>query len=321
VFVHGLRSTDLEEALLRSFPAVLFAHGYYGTCATGHKLHRRPSVRACTRPLTPACLGLNYALGCGARDPRALLAAYRQQRRRAGLIPSYRRLVVASSWMRDELARNGADRRLVEVVPPIPQVPRDERLPAPRPVANRVALVGRLAPTKGGGLLVKAMALATARLGRRLELVVIGSGPDRQRLEDLARREGIPARFHGWLGEAALADALRGVDLLAMPSVWPEPFGLAGIEAAGVGVPCVAFDHGGIPDWNEPGVTGELAQARPPSASALADALVRALADPSRLASLGRNAWERAARFGARAHVIALEAVLAAAAGARPAQA
>ena len=42
VYNQGLQDGDLEDALLDTFPAVLFAHGYYGTCGTGSKCHSFP---------------------------------------------------------------------------------------------------------------------------------------------------------------------------------------------------------------------------------------------------------------------------------------
>jgi glycosyltransferase involved in cell wall biosynthesis len=99
---------------------------------------------------------------------------------------------------------------------------------------------------------------------------------------------------------------MRRADVLAVPSVWPEPFGMVGVEAGGVGLPSVAFAVGGIPDWCEPGVSGELAPGNPPTSEGFADALVRALADAGHHARLREGAWRMARRFNAGRHVDAL---------------
>jgi hypothetical protein len=40
VYSNGIENANFESVLLRDYPTVLFAHGYYGTCGTGWKCHR-----------------------------------------------------------------------------------------------------------------------------------------------------------------------------------------------------------------------------------------------------------------------------------------
>jgi glycosyltransferase involved in cell wall biosynthesis len=109
--------------------------------------------------------------------------------------------------------------------------------------------------------------------------------------------------------------ALDQSDLLLVPSRWPEPFGMVGVEAALRGVPAVASAVGGIPEWLTDGATGRLVPGGPKSAERFAEAVVACLRDEpmlARMRDLGRAA---AARFGMAPHLAALEPVLAAAAG------
>jgi glycosyltransferase involved in cell wall biosynthesis len=82
------------------------------------------------------------------------------------------------------------------------------------------------------------------------------------------------------------------------------------VEAGAVGLPAVAFAVGGIPDWCEPGVSGELAPGHPPTVRGLSEAIVRALVDPAHHARLREGAWRMASRFSPGAHVDALCALL-----------
>jgi glycosyltransferase involved in cell wall biosynthesis len=107
---------------------------------------------------------------------------------------------------------------------------------------------------------------------------------------------------------------MREADLLAAPSIWPEPFGLGGIEAGCVGLPTVAYATGGVLDWLVPGETGECAPGDAPTAAGLADAIVRALADPKHWAALRQGAWEKAREFTREKHMNLLESVLGSAA-------
>jgi glycosyltransferase involved in cell wall biosynthesis len=105
----------------------------------------------------------------------------------------------------------------------------------------------------------------------------------------------------------------RTSDLLAVPSLWPEPFGLAGIEAQCVGLPAVGFAVGGIPDWLIDGVTGSLASGDPPTPGGLAAAIVSVLGDWDAYGALAQAAWQRGRERSMQAHLRVLEPLLAAA--------
>src|SRR5688572_28363838 len=49
VYNHGLLSPQVEFAMAEAFPAVLFAHGYHGTCVSGNKRFSRPAMIGCQR--------------------------------------------------------------------------------------------------------------------------------------------------------------------------------------------------------------------------------------------------------------------------------
>jgi glycosyltransferase involved in cell wall biosynthesis len=315
VYVHGLESPSLEAQLLDRWPGVLFAHNYYGTCATGTKRHAFPQVAMCTRRFGPACLALHYPRRCGGLSPASMLRMYRSQAARRALLPRYRAICVASEHMRAEYLRHGVpdDRVPVLHLPP-PGVTRDPAPPAARSVPDHLVMAGRLTQLKGAALLLDALPRASRELGRSLSLTILGDGPQRGSLEARARALGIAAKFTGWVSEAERNRLLHTADLHAMPSLWPEPWGLVGLEAACAGVPSVAFAVGGIPEWLVAGASGELAPADPPTAGGLAQAIVRAARDPAHHARLRRGAWEQAARFTMESHLRELLPVLAAAA-------
>jgi len=311
VFVHGLESPALEALLIEDRPSALFTHGYYGTCGTGSKRFAFPAMRPCSRRFGAACLAIHYPRRCGGLSPATMLTDFRRQARRHALLTRYGAVITASEHMRTEMVRHGVAAGRAHSVPmPACAVAPDSRAPASRPATGRVALLGRLVPEKGGHLLVPALARASAALGRPLSLLVAGEGPERARIAALARARGVNAQFTGWLEGDALARELRAADLVAAPSAWPEPFGLVGVEAGGVGVPAVGFAVGGIPEWLRPGETGELAPADPPAEGPLADAIVRALRDPAHHQQLREGAWRFAQAHTPQRHLGALEPVL-----------
>ncbi len=311
VYQHGIEDLDLEEALLERYPALLFLHAYYGTCIGGMKRHAFPRPVPCQRVLGPGCLVHYLPRRCGGRSPLTAVREYRYQLRRLALVRRYGTVLVGSRAMREEYLRHGLAEEQVVCVPLFGDGAPDPEPPAPRPPSGQVLMVGRLTDLKGGVELVRALPRAREALGRELELVVAGDGPERPRMQAEAAARRVPVRFVGWVDRAERERLMRRADLLAVPSVWPEPFGMVGVEAGGVGLPSVAFAVGGIPDWCEPGVSGELAPGDPPTPEGLADALVRALADPGHHARLREGAWRTARRFNAEAHVDALSALLA----------
>src|SRR5438105_4121240 len=140
-----------------------------------------------------------------------------------------------------------------------------------------------------------------------------GDGPERPRLQQLAASLGIRARFPGWVSGANREALLGDAAVLAVPSVWPEPFGLVGLEAATFGTPAVAFDTGGISDWLTDGINGRLV-APALGAGGLGEALAALLKDVDSWRQLSAGAGDVVEGFSIAAHVCALEGVLAGAA-------
>jgi len=93
--------------------------------------------------------------------------------------------------------------------------------------------------------------------------------------------------------------------LACLPSLWPEPFGLIGIEALAAGRPVIASATGGVIDWLTDRVNGLL--VRPGDAPALAKALDELLGDPARQQAMGAAGREMVAdRFSPERHIAAL---------------
>ena len=310
VYFNSSGPEELDEALIARVPAVLFAHDYGGTCATGSKCHSFPARRPCSRTFGPMCLVLHYPRRCGGLNPVTLLTGYRAQLRRRSLLPRYQAVLVASRHMEHEFSRHGVrpDRLHFVPLPPTGVAP-DPDPPAPRACSGTLLMAGRLTKLKGTDYLVQAVSRASSALGVPLRLSIAGEGPDRAAVDELARQHHVAVQFHGWVDGDRLAALMREADLLAVPSVWPEPFGLVGIEAGGVGLPSVAYEVGGIGEWLVPGTSGELAPGDPPTVEGLAEAIVRALRDPVHYASLRRGAWDAARRRTMAAHIALLEPV------------
>ena len=126
--------------------------------------------------------------------------------------------------------------------------------------------------------------------GGRLTLTIAGEGPGTRvarTTRGVARRAGRPSPAGSTIARRPICCRARLV--LAIPSLWPEPFGLVGLEAAAFGVPAVGFDVGGISTWLTNDVNGRLVSAAA-GADGLGDAIAAILRDAEYRARLSCGA-------------------------------
>lgn len=332
LYAHGLANAAVESQILGIAPAVLFVHGYAGTCISGEKAFKLPERRPCSRRFGWRCLMHYYPRRCGGLSPATMWKLYRFEARRLRLLSHYQAIITASQYMRQELIRHGLPPRMIHAIqPPIAvddapshqapacRVSSSASLLPPGGPANawRLLFAGRMTDLKGGSFMLAALPRIAAALGCPLKALFVGDGPARAAWEDQARRvrsrnRTVDVEFAGWLHGDALDAAIDSCHLLLMPSVWPEPFGRSGPEAGLRGVPTVAFAVGGIPEWLLDGVNGHLVPAHPPTVSGLADAVVKALADPVHHQRLRSGARALAMGFSLSSHLARLCEILAA---------
>ncbi len=293
VHLQQLDVPELVDALRASAPVVISAHGYIA-CTSG--VHYFRPGHECTRAHGSGCVP-NLLRCAHTRDPRWLPGAYRQATRgldalrRADLVVSY------SSAVDRHLRANDVARRTV-----VPYFPTTATAPerAPEP-ARRVVFAGRVVAPKGVGVLIRAARRVDA------EFVICGDGTALEDMRRLAARLGVcdRVRFTGWLDADELAAELACAAVLVLPSLWPEPFGIVGIEAFAVGRPAIATDTGGVGDWLEPEVSGLF--VKPGDVADLVRALERLLADPVLRDAMGEAGRASvAARFSRSRHLDAI---------------
>jgi glycosyltransferase involved in cell wall biosynthesis len=240
---------------------------------------------------------------------------YHRAGQRLDIVRSCERVVTLSAHMRDEYLAHGLRDEQVVVVPYGPPAPTRHATHRPRAGGPyRLACMGRLEALKGIDLLIDALPAVRDALEGPVELLVIGDGAEASSLKSRADRVQradplLRVTFAGWQSPAGRDESLAAADLFVMPSVWPEPFGLAGLEAAHLGLPAVAFDVGGVADWLIDGETGRLATGAVPSSAALARAITDCLQSPNRHA-MGLRASALAAERSPGRHAAALADVL-----------
>jgi glycosyltransferase involved in cell wall biosynthesis len=139
-------------------------------------------------------------------------------------------------------------------------------------------LVGRLVSRKGVDVALDALRQLRDQ-GRRHTLTICGDGPEREDLEEKARRLELEdaVRFDGWTSPKTLAARYRQAAVTLVPSR-KEPFGIVALESIASRCPVVASNVDGLPE--AVGDCGLLVQPEDPEA--LADAAIRGLRDDVR---------------------------------------
>jgi glycosyltransferase involved in cell wall biosynthesis len=306
-FSHNMRQLYVEDRLAAFVPVVKMMHGYFGTCISGQKAHAFPAVQPCGRVFGAPCLALYMPRRCGQLRPLRMIEQFGWASRQRRMFQRYAHIIVASDHMAQEYGRHGVGRDRLTTAPLFPTM---EHSGPARPIPQEpvVVFAGRMTRLKGGDVLVRAVAAANRVLQRPARIVFAGVGPEQQRWAALARELVVGASFTGWVTGDERLSVIRSASVLAVPSVWPEPFGLVGLEAAVHGVPAAAFDVGGIREWLQDGINGRLAR---PSASpeALGTTIAAMLSVPGELERLGAGAMRVAASLTIDAHLDVLERV------------
>jgi glycosyltransferase involved in cell wall biosynthesis len=277
-------------------PTVRTVHNHNDYSAGGMKFLRR-SQRACERKFGPLCLAYAMVERCNTVRPAELARSYA---RTGGLLESDRELpvlIAASEYVRGCLIQNGVAGMRVHRLPyftdPVAET-------APHRDARRILFVGRLTRTKGVDLLLRAV----RKIRTECRLTVVGDGPDLRRLRRLAAQLDLETRveFKGWVPRQDHSAIYRDTAVSVVPSLWPEPFGIVGLEAMARAIPVVAFNVGGIGEWLQHEVTGYAVE--PYNADDLARRLEHLVTDPAHRARMGEAAQQRARRdFSPQAHL------------------
>ena len=147
-----------------------------------------------------------------------------------------------------------------------------------------IGYLGRFSEEKGVRLLAEAANLLPAGTVR-LSLAGHAAEDERQRLRSLA-----PSVDMDFVGFVNPSDFYATVDVVAMPSIWEEPSGLAFLDALAAGRPVLTSGYGGIAEMFEDGVTGWIAQPNP---QIFSEAIRRLLDEPQLIAAAHQWLAER----------------------------
>jgi len=242
-----------------------------------------------------------------------------QSRRRGCLILAllHKRMIAISGSVRDMHMKNGVAPSRMEVIHHGTDIEAFRSLTADVPTLRAslglapgdlaVGIVGRVAPEKGHRDLFEALRLL-ADCHPCLRAVVVGDGMDMLSLQRDLISKGIAQRviFTGFRDD--VNNVIAALDLVAVPSVWPEPCSAAIQQGMALGKPIIGSRTGGTPEMVVDGQTGLLVPVSDPAA--LADALGRLATSAKQRREMGEAGRVRVeSHFSLQRMVDAVEAL------------
>lgn len=252
VHLHNVGNIEIIRYCQTSLPTIRSIHTHSLYCPGGDKY--LPVVKSiCTNAFGPMCVPYGLLTHCISRRPAVLLRSYIRSQKILTKDKHLPLLLAASQYVRGCMLQNGFHAEAVRVLPYFTDLPTTRETCSD---TKMLLFSGRVFPQKGLKVLIRAL----KHVRSPFHLIVDGDGPDIEKARKLASRLGLEnqVEFVGWTPRERHLAYYRDASIVIVPSLWPEPFGMAGIEAMSYAKPVVAFNVGGIPEWLEDGVTGYL---------------------------------------------------------------
>lgn len=285
VHVHNVQNVGALQASLEYGPTVMTTHDYRWVCPANNFFHERPQA-VCERTCGLGCFATTIMKRCV--TPRPQYAAYFYRRAKWGIehAGDFAQVIAPSRGARRKYEASGFEGARMAVLPYFCELePADTPRPVPGPPT--ITYLGRVAANKGHEYFIEALGeLPDVVQGR-----MVGSISDdvAEDLYALAETHGCADQLelHGWASRSEVLDLFDQTSVFVFPSLWPETLGIAGIEALSRGVPVVASDVGGVPEWCLEDETGY--RVPPKDGTAIANRVEHLLSDDDRLRRFGER--------------------------------
>ena len=257
VYVHKMADLSVIQTLVSSgIPLLRMVHDHDIYCMRSYK-YNYFTRKICTRVASPYCIFpclASVVKNSGGGFPLKGVS-YGEKKREIALNRQFDRMVVVTTYMRDELLHHGFDAKRIEIHAPVPRM-GDPNLRSNFSDRNLIIYAGQIIRGKGVDVLIEAL----AQVKTKFECVILGDGNHRTFCENLAKKLGLADRIHfkGFIPQEELKGYYRECSVVALSSLWPEPIATIGLEVMRYALPVVAFDAGGIKDWLGDGQNGFL---------------------------------------------------------------
>jgi glycosyltransferase involved in cell wall biosynthesis len=287
----GLSIGLIDECYRRRIPTAMTLHDYWGICFKNTLLKNNGNICKQGGLVCLDCremLAGRLPLPSPVRNAHILLA-----------LRQVDRLITPSRYVAAQYAANGVPHDKITVIQN--GIDTENFAPVQRSSAElTLGFIGHLGKHKGLDVLLHALSLMNAR---QVRLLVVGTGEDAEWLQTFSHERALDpyVTFLGHVENLRIATIYQQIDVLVVPSVWPENSPVTITEAMASGIPVIASDVGGISELVEDGVTGYLIPLR--DSLAIAERIQRFLARPELLKTMGERARAKIQAYQMRQQV------------------
>jgi glycosyltransferase involved in cell wall biosynthesis len=285
IYLHKVKDLNICESLMDDFRILRMIHDHDLCCPRKHKYFIH-NGRTCQYPVGWRCYAdlaflerrKNNYLGLGIKNINQSMQNILRHK-------ELKHLLVGSQYMMNELVINGIDKKQISVLPPC--VPRPEIEWQTPPQKNNILFVGQVIRGKGVDLLIESL----AHINEEFYCQIVGAGNAAPAVRNMITSMGLDSKVEiiDWVENKELSTFYNNAKVVVVPSRWPEPFGMVGIEAMHHGRPVVGFDVGGISDWLKHDMNGLLVKEQ--DTKAMGGAINSILEDDLFANRLAKNAF------------------------------
>lgn len=294
VHIHGLSIVKAIDYFLSRYKVVRTMHEPRMVCP-GYGKFWITAGKPCTIKYGYHCFFHAYTQKCvRSRKPLNVLKEYQRTEFEVKNAGRYSAILTMSEFVKNEAINGGIPAEKLICNPhftkfDLPYLPFEG-------TEKRFLFVGRLIQHKGIYELLDAM-LPILQMDTTNRLQIVGDGPLYNYVMDFIKDHGLQNQIvvEKWKSSAEISALMKTSYCVLFPSIYPEAFGLVGIEAGMHSRPVIAFNVGGVSTWLKNDFNGFLLDQ--PSASALRAAIQKMIEEPEQYKQMSRNAWERASSF------------------------
>jgi glycosyltransferase involved in cell wall biosynthesis len=301
VHIHGMSDVKVIEYFLDNYPVVRSMHEPRLICP-GYGKFLVSSKKICDIKFGYHCLIKAYTERCQlSRKPLNVVKSLQRVNYEVDIASKkYKKIIAMSGFVKDEAVKSGIDYSKIAVIPYFTSFERQKN--NFKGGQKRILFVGRLVATKGIIELITSLK-GILKNNENVFLDIIGDGELKDEVNKLIESSNLQKKvvLHGWLGSQEVKDIMKKSYLLAFPSIYPEAFGIVGIEALSLSKPIVGFDVGGVSTWLKDGINGYLVANK--DLNGFAEKVSLLISNNEKYYELSQGAFETSDEFSEEKHL------------------